>query len=604
MTADKKYNITKDNTCGFQYGTRCKDNICCGNSGFCQDDGGTDGPAWCAPESCQASYGKCWAVSPPIAQNSSYVGAFGSRGVYFKVKSRTANRVCYNVAIPHVLATELENSRTFRSSSWEAWIALPSGLKFNNSTGKTAGISYGLVNVPTNVTASTLIPSNASVYLVAKPTKKGSTQGSIAPNTNATFAFCADISIPGATANSAIPTPIPLRARFESTTSPVYSTCNDNSRIAITFDDGPCNYTEALLDILKAKNAIATFFVVGSKNCEIGSYSDLITRMVQEGHQVGLHTWSHISIPYSPDSVLREEMGRIENAVYSAANVRPRYMRPPFGDWDDRSVATMGFQGYTVVTWDVTTDDWAFADSNGIFDVPTVLRHLDSQLNKANAGLISLLTGQYVLAHDVLYTTVFNLTEPMIDLVRDKGYTLTTVADCLGDPEPYKDDDPFAGMVGSKGLRKRGLWEQSFVPPVASIIDVEEAEFEDEVELPSVLTVAKNPVIETEFQHADEPIWASPLFAAGLALVVGFGAGLAVAVVAPRRISGSKEIQLPLPALSRDRSRTPSPANPSPMDLKEEMSPASQMLRRRTTTAEAMEGAWSLRTSGMDSVSE
>lgn len=77
-----------------------------------------------------------------------------------------------------------------------------------------------------------------------------------------------------------------------------------------------------------------------------------------------------------------------------------------------------------------------------MFDVSMVLQHVDSQLNQINDGLPpSKLIGETVLNHDVVKATVYNLTSPLIDMLKERGYQLTTVADCLGDLEPYKDDD-------------------------------------------------------------------------------------------------------------------------------------------------------------------
>jgi len=154
-------------------------------------------------------------------------------------------------------------------------------------------------------------------------------------------------------------------------------TCGENTA-ALTFDDGPCNFTEAVLDALKVKNAKAAFLVVGSKNCEIGNYTSILKRMIDEGHEIGVHTWSHISIPYHPDGNLRDEMGQIENAVWSATGVRPRYFRPPFGDWDDRSVATMGTLGVNTITWDVTTDDVGYLKASISFFGWSNIRMLSS----------------------------------------------------------------------------------------------------------------------------------------------------------------------------------------------------------------------------------
>lgn len=79
-------------------------------------------------------------------------------------------------------------------------------------------------------------------------------------------------------------------------------------------------------------------------------------------------------------------------------------------------------------------------------------------MNLLNQGMpAGRLHGALILAHDVLRSAP-DLVGPLVDLMKDKGYTLTTVAGCLGDPEPYKDSDPFSGVrTAGAGLRKRGL---------------------------------------------------------------------------------------------------------------------------------------------------
>jgi peptidoglycan/xylan/chitin deacetylase (PgdA/CDA1 family) len=77
--------------------------------------------------------------------------------------------------------------------------------------------------------------------------------------------------------------------------------CAENNVVALSYDDGPYNYTSQLLDLLKRYNFHATFFITGNNNGKGGidltePYPNLIKRMIAEGHQVASHTWSHYSL--------------------------------------------------------------------------------------------------------------------------------------------------------------------------------------------------------------------------------------------------------------------------------------------------------------------
>ncbi|KAI8846720.1 hypothetical protein BC829DRAFT_398074, partial [Chytridium lagenaria] len=62
---------------------------------------------------------------------------------------------------------------------------------------------------------------------------------------------------------------------------------------AFTFDDGPSSFTMDLLDFLGARNARATFFVIGSSVVNRAGHADILRRAYQDGHQIGYHTWTH-----------------------------------------------------------------------------------------------------------------------------------------------------------------------------------------------------------------------------------------------------------------------------------------------------------------------
>jgi len=99
--------------------------------------------------------------------------------------------------------------------------------------------------------------------------------------------------------------------------------------VALTFDDGPDpSYTGLILDILKEKQVSATFFVLGEG---VEANSDLLRRMLKEGHEIGNHGYTHdYSQRYSQYKTL-DEIRRTDKAVYAATGIHTYFYRPPGG---------------------------------------------------------------------------------------------------------------------------------------------------------------------------------------------------------------------------------------------------------------------------------
>lgn len=129
--------------------------------------------------------------------------------------------------------------------------------------------------------------------------------------------------------------------------------------LALTYDDGPWTYTAELLDILKANDAKATFFIKTANlyrdlvKHDSERFPALIRRMYNEGHQIAGHTWSHKDLSRDLNSQQRkDEMIKAEMALNDILGFIPTYMRPPFnsctkrsGCWDD-----MDELGYHIVS--------------------------------------------------------------------------------------------------------------------------------------------------------------------------------------------------------------------------------------------------------------
>lgn len=162
---------------------------------------------------------------------------------------------------------------------------------------------------------------------------------------------------------------------------------SEKDRIALTFDDGPHpKYTPELLDVLAKHNAKATFFVVG-KNAK--KHPEIIRRMIEEGHSVGNHSYSHQWQWgfWSEDKVYRELRGTREllNEIHSQSY--PLF-RPPFGISNPNIAKVVKRMELAVVGWSLRT-----------FDTSRKPKKVQQQLLKKLKG------GDIVLMHDRLENT-------------------------------------------------------------------------------------------------------------------------------------------------------------------------------------------------------
>ena len=155
--------------------------------------------------------------------------------------------------------------------------------------------------------------------------------------------------------------------------------------VALTFDDGPSQeWTPQILDVLRAHDVHATFFVLGAA---IGGCEAVLRRAAAEGHELGNHAYSHVDPATLDDNTLRDELERTNALVERETGIRPLLFRPPYAAYDVR-VARV-------------------AQQVGL--VPTVLRSIDpadwrepEPEHLAAAVLGSLHPGGIVCLHDAL----------------------------------------------------------------------------------------------------------------------------------------------------------------------------------------------------------
>jgi hypothetical protein len=130
------------------------------------------------------------------------------------------------------------------------------------------------------------------------------------------------------------------------------TSCTVPGKMALTFDDGPCEFTAKVLDILDAAGAKGTFFLVGTNGGQgITNTADVgvMKRMLSSGHQMGSHSWSHANFDEISQAEQVNEVVKNEEAFVNAIGVIPTYWRPPYTACGSQCMATLKQMVYHVV---------------------------------------------------------------------------------------------------------------------------------------------------------------------------------------------------------------------------------------------------------------
>jgi peptidoglycan/xylan/chitin deacetylase (PgdA/CDA1 family) len=120
-------------------------------------------------------------------------------------------------------------------------------------------------------------------------------------------------------------------------------------RVALTFDDGPSDYTPQVLHVLKRLKVRATFFELGQQVVRYPSYA---RRVLALGHEIGNHSYNHDLLPSGSN------IRHASRAIIQATHFRPCLFRPPYGAVSSSLKSSARQNGMKVINWDVDTTDW------------------------------------------------------------------------------------------------------------------------------------------------------------------------------------------------------------------------------------------------------
>jgi len=187
----------------------------------------------------------------------------------------------------------------------------------------------------------------------------------------------------------------------------------------MTFDDGPGVYTEQLLSILAANNLKVSFFYIGRN---VDQYPEYALAAYQAGHHIAGHTYTHSSLPTLSYGDQLSEMQKTNDAIFKAIGKYPFYMRPPYGDYDQTTLAAAASLKLKFAIWDSDTNDEA-----GQLTGTQILNNYKKLLPNdptSNSAIF--------LQHEIHQATVLEI-QKIIDYIQSLGYKIVTLPECLAD---------------------------------------------------------------------------------------------------------------------------------------------------------------------------
>ncbi|KAI9144068.1 hypothetical protein BKA69DRAFT_1058048 [Paraphysoderma sedebokerense] len=199
-----------------------------------------------------------------------------------------------------------------------------------------------------------------------------------------------------------------------------YVSCRNPGDIAITYDDGPdAVLTNQLLDTLSQLGIRTTFFVVGQR-LQNPAQAAALRRAYSEGHDIASHTYTHTSLPSLSESQIRQELLQTEAVIYSIIGERPRFFRPPYGNFDAKVLSVSRSLGYTPVLWNLDSQDFEHPG-----DFSAVMSAYTTAFSQHSAH------SYIALNHDIQAVSVQNAPK-LYQYVTSQGFRPVPLSQCVG----------------------------------------------------------------------------------------------------------------------------------------------------------------------------
>ena len=185
-----------------------------------------------------------------------------------------------------------------------------------------------------------------------------------------------------------------------------YDETKQRPMIALTFDDGPGEYTEELINCLVENNAKATFFMLGQN---VEAYPEIAKELSDAGMELGNHSYSHPDLVTIGADATAQQVSNTDAALKAATGFEATVMRPPGGSFNDSVKAAID---HPLIIWSIDTRDWATKSEDQTYQVV---------MDNAQDGSV-------VLMHDIHEWSVKAAIRMIPDLIA-KGFKLVTVSE-------------------------------------------------------------------------------------------------------------------------------------------------------------------------------
>ncbi|RZJ72527.1 polysaccharide deacetylase family protein [Flavobacterium sp.] len=180
------------------------------------------------------------------------------------------------------------------------------------------------------------------------------------------------------------------------------------NRIAITFDDGPSEFTPKVLELLERFDSNAAFFCIGNN---VQSHPDILLKTIQKGHIVGNHSYFHgKDFDWKNTSEVLSELIQTDAAIEKFSGKKPKFFRPPYGVTNPSIANALKVTKHRVIGWNIRSMDGVSKDENAIYE------RIVKQLKP----------GAIILMHDTSQITV-NVLERLLLTLREKNFTVVSI---------------------------------------------------------------------------------------------------------------------------------------------------------------------------------
>ena len=204
--------------------------------------------------------------------------------------------------------------------------------------------------------------------------------------------------------------------------------------VALTFDDGPSEYTPEMLDVLAENGCRATFFLVGT---HMEAMPEMVQLIAETDNEIGTHTWKHEHMNEQTDYYMLKNLQNCLDLTMELTGRSVQWLRPPYGIVSGSAYYACRRLGLYMVNWSIDSEDWQSRDPKKI--VQTVMQQVEN--------------GAVILCHETYPTTVEAM-KTLLPVLREAGYQLVTISELFSRYDGELKPNTFYYKVDPQKMKK------------------------------------------------------------------------------------------------------------------------------------------------------